>query len=180
MEQLDAVIDTLDGILDMVQNRALYGDTKINLMTDMLIKSCNYFARNCYSYKQQNYQKALKLSQKKIYDHWDSLDGVTYNDTISYRNFLMKAIQSKKLEQMNKRRTKTKNEQGIKNRASKDPKEINAAWSKIIYHKAKYDQQIEDYEANPAEKEQDYDRQLAEFNKNKKYHKNIRSRQQPI
>jgi len=170
-DQTDAVFKHLENVLKMLNAGDVFDEDVINLTTDMLIDSINLFAKNCHYCRENKNFDALKLAKKLIIDKWTKFSKKNKKKANKYYEFMMAALDSTKLIQINQERELTAHELKLQKKALSNPKNLNSGFAKIIgsgsryekksakYYEDKYNQQLET----------EHSRQLKQYKNNPKY-----------
>lgn len=172
-DQTDAVFKHLSNVLKMLNAGDAFEEDIINLTTDMLVDSINLFAKNCHYCVKNRNSDALKLAKKIIIDKWDEFSPKNQRKAGKYYEFLMAAIESKKLIQINEERELTQEERRLQNKALANGKNLNSGFAKVIGSGAKYDKKSARYYEDGYNKqlETEQARRLKQMGQNPKYSK---------
>merc|ERR1719461_407084 len=105
---------------------------------DMLIDSINLFAKNCHYCREKKNFDALQLAKKLIIDKWEKFSKKNKKNAKKYYEFMMAALDSTKLIQINQERQLTAQELKLQKKAMANPQNLNSGFAKVIGSQSRY------------------------------------------
>merc|ERR1719336_1867 len=170
-DQTDAVFTHLSNVLKMLGQVDTFGEDVVNMTTDMLIDSINLFAKNCHYCRENKNFEALQLAKKLIIDKWEKFSKKNKKNAKKYYEFMMAALDSTKLIQINQKRELTAHELKLQKKALANPQNLNSGFAKIIGSQSRYEKKSSKYYDDKYNRqlETEQARQLKQYKNNAKY-----------
>merc|ERR1719336_544074 len=170
-DQTDAVFTHLSNVLKMLGQVDTFGEDVVNMTTDMLIDSINLFAKNCHYCRENKNFDALQLAKKLIIDKWEKFSKKNKKNAKKYYEFMMAALDSTKLIQINQERELTAQELKLQKKAMANPQNLNSGFAKVIGSQSRYEKKSAKYYDDKYNRqlETEQARQLKQYKNNAKY-----------
>eukprot|EP01084_Bolivina_argentea_P301456 520089_1 len=161
-------------VLTLIKIADKFNESMTNMSTDLVINSLNNFGKACYELRKEKNNDALDIGRKTVYDKWDKLedsDPNTFEKSLKYRNFMIKALNSKHLITYNVERILSNKDAKSQNKSLNNEKAVLNAYTKMIGCHNTFNKKVDSYHKNDINRDlqSEHEKELNEFRKNKKY-----------